>query len=128
MLCMLVLGLWVSAPAALAKGGDQGGRREARVSGTCSAGATSKLRLESRDGRISLEFEVRQRRGPGLTWRVVLVHERRVEWRGSSSARGSGASFQIRRSLVDLDGPDQVTARASGPNGITCEASATLPG
>jgi hypothetical protein len=33
----------------------------------------------------------------------------------------------VRRELRDLDGPDRVTARASGPRGLACELSATLP-
>lgn len=121
---MLALG---TASPATAKGDDHGDRREARVAGTCGRGATSKLRLRSRDGAISVEFEVRQHRA-GDTWRVVLVHERRVEWRGTARTHGSSGSFRVRRTLDDFDGPDQVTAQASGPHGITCQASATLPG
>jgi hypothetical protein len=132
--CVLALTLLCGAVPASAKhggggggggGGGDDGRREARVAGACSAGATSKLRLRSRDGAISVEFEVRRRRG-GERWRVVLVHERRVAWRSTIRTKGSSGSFRIRRSLDDYDGPDQVTARASGPRGLTCEASATL--
>ncbi|MGH2943325.1 MAG: hypothetical protein ACRDLN_11205, partial [Solirubrobacteraceae bacterium] len=101
--------------------------REARVAGTCAKGATARLRLRSRDGTIRLEFEVKRRRARE-TWRVVLVHERRVAWRGTVRTSRSSGSFRIRRSLDDLDGPDQVTARGSGPRGVTCEARATLPG
>lgn len=112
----------------MAKGDDDGDRREARVGGTCGGGgATSKLRLRSRDGVIGVEFEV-QRRGRGEAWRVVLVHERKVEWRGSVRTSGSSGSFRVRRSLDDFDGPDQVTVRASGPRGIICQATATLAG
>jgi hypothetical protein len=130
--CVLALALLCGAVPASAKHGDDGhggdgdgGRREARVAGTCSAGATSTLRLRSRDGAISVEFEVKRRRG-GERWRVVLVHERRVAWRSTIRTKGSSGSFRIRRSLDDYDGPDEVTARASGPRGLTCEASATL--
>ncbi|MEA2224189.1 MAG: hypothetical protein QOH83_2565 [Solirubrobacteraceae bacterium] len=131
--CVLALTLLCGAVPASAKhggggggGGDgEDGRREARVAGACSAGATSKLRLRSRDGAISVEFEVQRRRG-GERWRVVLVHERRVAWRSTIHTKGSSGSFRIRRSLDDYDGPDEVTARASGPRGLTCEASATL--
>jgi hypothetical protein len=113
-------------PASAKHGGGDDGRREARVAGACSAGATSKLRLRSRDGAISVEFSVNRRRD-GERWRVVLVHERRVAWRATLRSNSSG-SFRVERSLDDFDGPDQVTARASGPGGITCVASATLPG
>ncbi len=124
--CVVALTLLAGAtPARAEHGGGDDGRREARVTGTCSAGASSKLRLRSRDGAISVEFEVKRRRG-GERWRVVLVHERRVAWRSSIRTKRSSGSFRIRRSLADYDGPDEVTARASGPRGMTCEASATL--
>lgn len=120
-LCLLEL-LGCATPA-LAKGGD--GRREARVSGSCGKGATSQLRLRSRDGAISVEFELKRRRA-GEPWRLVLVHERRVASRARLRTKGSSGSLRMRRTLDDLDGPDAVTVRASGPRGMTCEASATL--
>jgi hypothetical protein len=112
------------APARGGGGGDgKGGRAEARAGGHCGRGAISRLRLRARDGAIRVEFGVRGRRA-GEAWRVVLVHERRVVVR--TRARTSGGSLRIRRTLPDLGGPDRITARASGPGGLTCEASATL--
>lgn len=108
----------VGAPAT-AFAGDQ-----ARVNGTCGGGATSELRLDARNGRIRVEFEVDSDRG-GERWRVVVAHERRVAWRGSARTRSNG-SFRIRRSIPDFDGADQVTVRASGPRGNTCTATAVL--
>ncbi len=110
-----------AAPAA-ARDGD---RREARVEGSCGKGASSKLRLRSRDGEIRVEFELRRNRR-GERWRVVLVHERRVVWRGSVRTSRSSGSFRGRRTLRDLGGSDRVKVRASGPRGVTCEAAATL--
>jgi len=125
--CALLVALAFATAPALADGGHGGDRRDARVAGTCSKGATSELRLRARDGSIRVEFRVRRRRA-GEAWRVVLVHERRVAWRGAVRTSGSDGSFRVQRSLVDLDGPDQVSARASGPNGSTCESSAMLTG
>jgi hypothetical protein len=123
--CAAVAGLLLVAPAAAgAKDGDDD-RGEARVTATCSQGASAELRLRARDGSIRLEFELRRRRA-GELWRVAVVQERRVVWRASLRTRGSGGSLRVRRSLRDLDGPDRVTVRASGPRGLTCEASATL--
>jgi len=123
--CAAVLALLVSAAPAPAKDGDDDGRREARVVGTCPNGASSKLRLRSRDGEISVEFEVKRNRR-GERWRVVLVHERRVAWRGTVRTSRSGGSFRVRRTLRDYDGSDRVTVRASGPRGLTCEATGQL--
>ena len=78
---------------------------EARVAGRCGGGATSSLRAlprrHTRRVRGQADDDARRRR-----WRVVLVHERRVEWRGSVRTRRLCGSFRIRRTLRDLDGPD----------------------
>lgn len=123
----LVLAVAAAAalPAAPAAARDDG-RREARGPGRCSAGARAELRLRSRDGAIAVEFRLTARRS-GEAWRVVLVHERRVAWRGTVRTAGSSRAFRIRRALEDLGGPDQVTVRASGPAGRRCEAALTLP-
>jgi hypothetical protein len=120
----LCVALALVAPApALGRGGDD----DVRVSGTCGKGATSKLRLRAKDGAIAVEFEVKGNRG-GQRWRVVLVHERRVAWRGRVRTRSGSGSFRVRRSLPDFGGADQVTARASGPGGNTCQATGVLTG
>jgi hypothetical protein len=123
--CGAILALLVAATPAGAKDGGSDDRREARVTATCSRGASAELRLRSRDGTIRVEFDLRRRRS-GELWRVALVQERRVRWRASLRTRGSGGSLRVRRMLRDLDGPDRVTVRASGPRGLTCEANATL--
>lgn len=125
-LVLIVLALIVPA-AAYGKDGGDGDRRDVRVAGSCGHGAQFKLRLRSRDGEIRVELEVKHR-GSGERWRVVIVHERRVAWRGSVRTPRSSRSFRVRRSVRDFDGADQVTARASGARGLTCQASATLPG
>jgi hypothetical protein len=112
------------APAAIARGGDGGGS-EVRTSGSCGRGASSDLRLRSRDGGIRVRFQVQHARS-GASWRVVLVQDRRVVWRGR--ARTRAGSFELERTLRDLPGADRVTARAWGPAGVTCAAALTLPG
>jgi hypothetical protein len=116
---LLTLALALPAPA-LARDGD------VRVEGACGRGASSELRLRARDGAIRVELEVDSRR-TGERWRVVLVHERRVAWRGRLRTR-SGGSLRVRRSLPDFDGADQVSARASGPRGNTCVATGVVTG
>jgi hypothetical protein len=101
------------------------GRDEVRVTGVCSGLAASKLRLRGRDDRIELRFEVERGR-PGV-WSVVVVHERRVAWKGSIRATRSGGTFEVRRMLRDLPGADTISTRALGPRGVVCRAAATLP-
>lgn len=120
--CMsLALALGAPAPALGRGGGDE----DVRVTGTCGKRAESELRLRAEDGAIRVEFEVDANR-PRESWRVVLVHERRVVWRGRARTRSGSGSFRVRRSVPDFAGVDQVTARASGPGGNTCQAAAVL--
>jgi hypothetical protein len=122
-LVSLLLGS-VPASQVAARGGSD--RNEVRVAGVCGTGATSKLRLRQRGGGdIEVRFEVEHARS-GQSWRMTLVRERRVVWRGR--ARTQRGSFEIERRIRDFSGADQVTARAVGPRGLTCTASATLPG
>jgi hypothetical protein len=101
--------------------------RDVRVTGMCGTGASSTLRLRAKDGAIRVEFELRGERR-GERWRVALVHERRVVWRGRARTRSGSARLRVRRSIPDYDGADQVGVRASGPRGNTCEATAVIRG
>ena len=124
LLACLLLALPASSQA---RGGDGGGGDdEVRTSGSCGGGASSELRIRAKDGAIELRFEVRgARRG---SWRVVVVQERRVAWRGTVGAGGSSRSFRVERDLSDLPGADAIMVRATGPRGVTCNASGTLSG
>ena len=97
---------------------------EVRVRGACGSGATYELRLRGDDDRIEVRFEVDHNR-PQVAWRVALVHERRVSWKGSVTTSRS-ESFELRRTLKNLPGADTVSARAWGPRGLVCQAAATL--
>jgi hypothetical protein len=111
--------------AAAARGGGNGDR--VRAAGTCGGGVRSEIKLKPDDGAIEAEFEVHQARG-GSAWRVVMVQEGRVVWRATvRTARATGA-FTVARRLRDLPGADRVSIRAAGPQGVSCRASATLPG
>ena len=121
-LCAITLSVVAAAPIAA---GTKDSRDEVRVSGVCGGTMASTLRLKSKDGGIELRFEVDYAR-PGVTWRVVLVQERRIAWKGTVKTRGSG-SYEVRRILRDLPGADVITVRALGPRGLVCRATATLP-
>jgi hypothetical protein len=118
-LSIFTICLALAAPASALAGDD------VRANGTCGRAASSTLRLKPDDGSIRVEFRVRHNRL--ADWRVTLVQEGRVVWRGRARTRGSSRSFRVRREIDDLAGADRITARAVGPGGITCVASATLP-
>ena len=90
-------------------------------------GLAAELRLRADDGAIEIEFRVHHARVGGL-WRVTLVRERRVVRRGRARTGSGDDSFRVRRRVRDLPGADRVTARTVGPRGLTCAASAVLPG
>jgi hypothetical protein len=123
---LLLACLLLALPASSQARGGGGDDDEVRTSGTCGGGARSELRLKADDGAIELRFEVRgARRG---SWRVVVVQERRVAWRGTVSAGSGSRSFRVERELDDLPGADAIMVRALGPRGVTCNASGTLSG
>jgi hypothetical protein len=57
---------------------------------------------------------------------VTIVHEREVVYRGCRRM-GAGRAFEVGYRTPDYSAADVVTARATGPRGIVCVASATLP-
>jgi hypothetical protein len=102
------------------------GHGEVSVTGVCGGRAAAVLRLKSTDNGIELRFEVEHGR-PGVAWRVALVQERRVAWKGVARTTRPNGSFEVRRTLQDLPGADAVTASAWGPRGLVCRATTTLP-
>jgi hypothetical protein len=124
----VLLALAVPSAALADHGGGRRGRpHQVRVRGTCGKGATSKLKLKQDDNGIEVEFEADRNRA-GESWKVVIVREGQVVWRGRARTRAPSGSFSVSRRITNLSGADRVTARAIGPRGITCTASAILPG
>ena len=68
-------------------------------------------------GRISAHFTI-DHAEPGPEWRLVVVHEGHVAWRG----KGRPGPFW----MDDYAGADHVSIRATGPNGRICTAEKTL--
>lgn len=104
---------------------DDDDRIEIRQSGVCTGGGRWKFRLRAEEGEIRIDFEVDERR-LGALWRVVLIHERQIVLRAARRTVAPGASFAVRRIVEDWYGADNVVARATGPRGQTCRASATV--
>jgi hypothetical protein len=98
-----------------------------RVRATCSRGASAVLKLRTDDSGIETEFEVDNNRR-GTVWNVALVHERRRVWSGNRRTGGPSGSFTVRRTIPNFPGADEVFARAIGPRGVTCRATAVMPG
>lgn len=113
----VVLATALAAPAAA----DD--TREVRVRTECSRGSEAELRVRADDGELRVELRIDSRRG--ARWSVILLHERRIAFRGSVRAtRSSG--LRVRRTLRNLYGRDRVVVRATGSRSETCRISATL--
>lgn len=106
------------APA-VAKDGDK------VVRGTCAKASTVKLKLSEEDGRIEVELEVDQNRN-GVRWQVVIRRPNVVVLRTTRVTRAPSGSFEARRVIADLAGPDRISARATSPSGEVCRAAATF--
>jgi hypothetical protein len=112
--------LWLPLHAAA----DDGDDREVRRAGTCTGSSSVDLRLRSDDGRIRVRFEVETKRR-GSSWNVILLHERRIAFRGARRTRSNG-ELEVERTVPDWFGPDTIVVRATGPRTETCRATATL--
>jgi hypothetical protein len=121
LLALLAATALAATPAAApAKGGDG-----VRVTGSCSKGATSKLKVKSRDGRLEIEFEVDQNRS-GVRWNVLMAVGRTTIASTRATTKRPSGSFTVRRTVADRAGRDQVSARATSPSGQTCSARASI--
>jgi hypothetical protein len=103
---------------------DGGGGSEVRRTRRCTGSSEATLRLRAKEGviRVELELDTEQR---GSRWSVILLHERRIVFRGALRA-GRSSSLRLRRSVSDWFGKDTVVARATGPRAEVCRVSASL--
>jgi hypothetical protein len=110
-----------AAPAALAKG------TEVRTSGTCSSGATWKLKAKTDDGRIQVELEVDSNR-VGQTWSVRLKDNGVLVYSGTAKTVAPSGSFSVARRIANRAGTDTLTATATRTaTGQTCSARLAFP-
>lgn len=108
----------LSVPAAHARDDDVIKR------GSCSAGATWKLKAKHRDGRIEVEGEVDSNRN-GQRWRWKIKHNGTVSARGTATTRPPSGSFSVERRMVDLAGTDVFVFRAKH-NGQVCRGKVRI--
>lgn len=92
--------------------------------GTCSNGASWKIKAKPDDGRIEVEAEIDTNRS-GQVWAWVLRHDGSVSARGSSTTNARSGSFEVERKTVDSPGTDSFRFRATR-NGVACVARVSL--
>lgn len=104
-LAALTVAVLVGAPTA------QAGNNDVIERGACSANSDWKLKVSPEDGRLEVEFEVDQN-VVGDDWRVRILHEGDVVFRGVRTTRGTSGSFTVRILEDDLAGADRFVGKA----------------
>jgi hypothetical protein len=103
-----------------------GSAGDVRAAGTCTAGSSSKIKLGLRDTGIRVEFQVDQDVS-GVVWNVTLSDDGVQVFSGQATTADPSGSFELRRKIRDLPGPDTVVGNAVNPaTGESCTASATI--
>jgi hypothetical protein len=102
---------------------DDGG--EVRKAGSCTASSKMSVRLRADDGKIRVELEIEGRQRMAA-WNVILLHERRIVFRGVVRTRNGRREVRLRRTFDDWFGRDSIVIRASGPRAETCRVSAAV--
>lgn len=113
-------GIVTLAPAASAKG------LEVRSAGTCSAGATWKLKAKQDNRNIQVELEVDSNR-VGQRWSVALSDNTVRVFSGVAVTTAPSGSFTVRRIIPNRAGSDTIRALASF-SGQVCRGAVTYPG
>jgi hypothetical protein len=114
-------GLVLVAPAANASGGS-----DVRMSGSCTIGASWKLKAKPDDSRLSIEFEVDSNR-VGQTWSVRLTDNTNAIFTGTRKTLAPSGSFTVSILRPNLAGTDTIRARAvNAANGSVCAGRVVL--
>src|SRR3954453_11505375 len=104
--------------ALLAGCGDAGNSR-------CGGGARPNLSVwAEKQHRIGATFRLAGAH-PGVDWRLVVVHEGHVAFRGRARG-GADGGLKVTHRMGGYPGADRVLVRAYGPDGATCAATARL--
>lgn len=99
-----VTGLLVTAPASATT-------RMVVARGPCSADSHWRIVLVKDDGAIHVGYRVVSGVS-GETWRVRILHNRRLIFRGLQVTHGEDGAFALRLVTRNLEGPDVIRARA----------------
>jgi hypothetical protein len=109
----------VAVPTASAKHRD-----DIRVTGACTDGATSKLKVKRDDGRLKFEFEVDQNVS-GVAWDVQVTTDDRLVFDDRRVTDARSGSFSVERRIKHARS-GTIAATATSESGETCTATATV--
>jgi hypothetical protein len=126
----------LAVPGVGAAGDDETEDNDSVTRVAC-VGGTAELRLQvdtdddddgdddDLGGEIEIELRVDVRQ-PVPTWRLVLLHERRIVYQGLRRSTRAGYALRYERYVPDWDGRQTVAARLSTPSGRACRLEATI--
>jgi hypothetical protein len=121
----LVGPLGALAPAYASHGGGGGGDGVTHR-GSCSQGATWKLKAKPDNGRIQVEGEVDSNRS-GQVWRWRIRHNGSLSAKGKATTAGASGSFTVERRMANLAGTDHFALRATrSATGEVCRGRVSL--
>lgn len=94
--------------------------------GNCSNATDWKLKASPEDGRIEVEAEIDSNVN-GQTWTWTLKHNGSVSAKGTATTKAPSGSFEVRRVVVNLSGPDYLVFRSTNPKtGEVCRGAVTF--
>jgi hypothetical protein len=134
---LAAVALALALPATGAADDDETEDNESLTRIAC-VGGSAELRLRADDGgeaddddddggggEIEIELRVDVPR-PVSSWRLVLLHERRLVYQGLRRSIRAGYALRYERIVPDWDGRQTVAARLSTATGRACRLEATV--
>ena len=73
-----------------------------------------------------IEIELRVDARSRAAWQIVVLHERRLVFKGLRRPSADGYSLKMRRTAPDWPGREAVTARMQKAGGPSCRLTATI--
>ena len=119
-LAALTIAMLVGAPVARA------GNNDVIERGGCSGSSDWKLKVSPDNARLEVEFEVEQNVS-GDDWRVRILHDGEVVFRGKKTTGGASDSFTVRILENDAAGTDRFVGKARNlSTDETCRGAASF--
>jgi hypothetical protein len=118
----ILAALLVSAPPAMASGGDPGHE----VSGSCSGSTDWKIKAKPDDGRIEVELEI-DSNVSGQVWAVKITDNGKKVFKGDRTTGGASGSFSVEKKVPNQAGTDNFIGKAkNAATGESCTAKVSL--
>jgi hypothetical protein len=119
----------LAAPATAVADEDEEDAEDIRARTACLGGRMELVLRSEDDDDDGREIDVALRVDAGrpvYVWRTVLIHERRLVYKGTRRFKPPRDSLRLFREIPDWRGRQTVVARVSAGNGTTCRLEVTF--